>query len=804
MIPIRFRHRLHRSRAHLLVALAAVTTASVALVDPVPSADAAMTVTAGTAPAFSAQGTAHATAAPATAQMIDGQVTLSVDSLAPEIITSGQDLNISGTIANGTDEPLKGLSLTARVQDSTELTVTGLESWLASERDSATRAIDLGVLDSSIAPGAVQTFSLTVAADDLSLGQEDQWGPRGMEVTASQGRNAVAQDRTLLVWDTGEKAARSRVTALIPVTASAEDLTLLTTGAEPPTDAQLADLRRRITSLLALAGDGVVLAVDPALLEALGVTEEPPSAATPSASASPSANDTGNADGGEASPVPSASAGPPTDSPSAAPSTPSATASPSGAGGGGAPGGGPRGAGPPPAPPPPPARRAAPPRGGPPAGVLTRALTEALAAGDVIALPWADIDVAGLTHLGESDLLADAWKRTGDSRTVAVGAPASLTWLAGDLDSATLNALPESARTIVTAPGDLPVTEEMTYTPSQVTSVGSRTVLTPDTNLSDTLGGTLVTDESTNRLSDLDAVQLLRGETAVITRQAPAISRSIVMTLDRADAATIDTKALAARLRALRESSWTSPQGLEALTAEAAAQQDEGVKMHRADVPDQVIGDTELSSADMTAARATRDYLTSVTSILPDPRAAIGSASEVVVRTASSVWRSDPAGRTDMAESARERGTAVTTGLTAVPSRTINLIASEANLPVRITSSLNQDATVVVRLLSGSARLQTVEDIPLTVPADGQANATVPVRAVGSGDVDLTIMLLAADGTAVGAPQTIHMRVHADWESRGTRAMGAGLAILLVGGIVRTVRRGRRTAAPVPRIEEKT
>ena len=778
MIPIRFRHRLHRSRAHLLVALAAVTTASVALVDPVPSADAAMTVTAGTAPAFSAQGTAHATAAPATAQMIDGQVTLSVDSLAPEIITSGQDLNISGTIANGTDEPLKGLSLTARVQDSTELTVTGLESWLASERDSATRAIDLGVLDSSIAPGAVQTFSLTVAADDLSLGQEDQWGPRGMEVTASQGRNAVAQDRTLLVWDTGEKAARSRVTALIPVTASAEDLTLLTTGAEPPTDAQLADLRRRITSLLALAGDGVVLAVDPALLEALGVTEEPPSAATPSASASPSANDTGNADGGEASPVPSASAGPPTDSPSAAPSTPSAPASPSGPG--------------------------LDSTGRSPGRVLTRALTEALAAGDVIALPWADIDVAGLTHLGESDLLADAWKRTGDSRTVAVGAPASLTWLAGDLDSATLNALPESARTIVTAPGDLPVTEEMTYTPSQVTSVGSRTVLTPDTNLSDTLGGTLVTDESTNRLSDLDAVQLLRGETAVITRQAPAISRSIVMTLDRADAATIDTKALAARLRALRESSWTSPQGLEALTAEAAAQQDEGVKMHRADVPDQVIGDTELSSADMTAARATRDYLTSVTSILPDPRAAIGSASEVVVRTASSVWRSDPAGRTDMAESARERGTAVTTGLTAVPSRTINLIASEANLPVRITSSLNQDATVVVRLLSGSARLQTVEDIPLTVPADGQANATVPVRAVGSGDVDLTIMLLAADGTAVGAPQTIHMRVHADWESRGTRAMGAGLAILLVGGIVRTVRRGRRTAAPVPRIEEKT
>ncbi|MFC2659709.1 MAG: DUF6049 family protein [Actinomyces sp.] len=92
----------------------------------------------------------------------------------------------------------------------------------------------------------------------------------------------------------------------------------------------------------------------------------------------------------------------------------------------------------------------------------------------------------------------------------------------------------------------------------------------------------------------------------------------------------------------------------------------------------------------------------------------------------------------------------------------------------------------------------------LTVPADGQATATVPVKAVGSGDVDLTIMLLAADGTAVGAPQNVHMRVHADWETRGTRVMGAGLVILLIGGIVRTVRRGRRTATPTPSIEEKT
>ena len=771
-----------------MVALAAAVAASIALVGPAPgtgaaaagaSAVPAMPIAQVSAPPIAAQ---TATTPPSTAQMIDGQVTVSVDSLAPEVITAGQDLTISGTIANGTDKALEGLSLTAQMQDSTEMAVTGMESWLAAERDSAMREVYSGDFGESITPGEVKPFSLTINADDLPLDEEAQWGPRGVEVSVFQGRSAVAQDRTLLVWDAGGAASRSRVTVLVPVTASADDLELLTTGAEPPTDAALADLRKRIASLLSLAGDGVVLAVDPALLDALGVNEDTLAAAKPSPepSASPS---TGPSAAGEESPVatssstPSAPATGPSPTGPSAPSTPSATASPT------APG--------------------SQPGKTLPGQALTKALLEALDAGDVVALPWADADVAALAHQEETDLLADVQKRAEDSRTAEIGAPTSLTWLAGSLDAATLAALPDSTQTIVTTPGDLPVEEDLTYTPSEVTSVGSRTVLTPDKNLSDTLGGTLTTDESSTDLSNLDTIQLLRGETAIITRQAPAISRSIVITLDRADAASIDPKTLDTRLKALREASWTTPQNLQALSTEAGAQQDDAAKTHRADIPDQVIGDQEVSATDLAAARATWDYLTSVTSILPDPQAAIGSASEVVVRTASAVWRSDPERRTVMTDSARERGTAVTSKLTAVPSRTINLIASEANLPVRITSSLDQDATVVVRLLSGSARLQTVEDITLTVPASGQTTATVPVKAVGSGDVNLTIMLLAADGTAVGAPQTIHMRVHADWESRGTRVMGAGLVVLLVGGIVRTVRRGRRTAAP-QRVEEKT
>ena len=99
-----------------MVVLAAAVAASIALVGPAPGTGAAAAASAVPAmptamptaqvpaPPIAAQ---TATTPPSTAQMIDGQVTVSVDSLAPEVITAGQDLTISGTIANGTGEPLE-------------------------------------------------------------------------------------------------------------------------------------------------------------------------------------------------------------------------------------------------------------------------------------------------------------------------------------------------------------------------------------------------------------------------------------------------------------------------------------------------------------------------------------------------------------------------------------------------------------------------------------------------------------------------------------------------------------------------
>lgn len=738
-------------------------------------------------------------------QVVDGKVTVTVDALDPEVLTSDHDLTVTGTIANGTDDAVSSLSLRVDVQSRTALSSAELASWLDEERTGSLATVLTQDLDNDVQPGTTRSFSVTVPHDSLPLSSSDQWGPRGVQVTVLSSGSELASDRTVVVWDDGVPVSPTRVTAVVPVTASPAELALLTSpereeavsdavsasadptdqataSAQTPKDStadsttsstteQVAAVRERVLGLLSLAGDGVVLAVDPALMEALGL----PSGTTPSQSATATPTDTAQATDG------ATTAATPTGSPSARPSTTASTpttgattAPTTGTGSAGATAG----------------------SAAPTDTELVEALKVAAAKGDVVALPWSDADVSALAHLGRGDLISSATSRSAASGTVEEGASTGLAWVAGALDTSTLRALSDTTTTVIASPGDLPVAESLTYTPSGTTVVDGRTVLVPDTDLSSALGGRLTTDAGETNLSDLDARQVLRGDTAILTRQAPSLSRDVVVTLSRTQAARTDPEVLRQRIAALTGSGWTTAQDLDALLAGADESSREGGDVTRQALPAEQRAASEVSAADLTRATRAASYLSSVASVLEDPSAVLGREGDVVATTASASWRTDTAGRVSNISSAREAGDAVAAGLTAVPSSTINLISSKADLPVRITSSLDQDVTVRIHLVPSAQRLQADADTTVTVPASGEVTSKVPVTAVGSGDVDLTIEVLAADGTPVGTPTTVHMRVRADWENLGTRVIGLGLVIMLAVGITRTVRRGRRTVTP--------
>lgn len=720
-------------------------------------------------------------------KVVADQVTLSIDALTPEVLHSDQDLVLSGTITNGTGQVVTGVDLVTRVQRSTEVTSLGLTKWLNGTDESGLSDPLTVPLGHDLQPGEITQFSITVPADELPLTSADQWGPRGIAVKLESQGGSLAQDRSILVWDNGASIAPVRLTAFIPVTASAQETAVLAGPRNQERKEALTRIHSRVLGLLGMAGDGVVVAVDPALVEALGVTsaslEEAARNGGSRSSASEGAPQTSQG-GDSSSPStaePSANAGP---SPkSSAPPSPSASATASS----------------------PPTKT--------PDDVtqLSAALVRAIGTGSLVALPWGDSDTAALAHLQQTSLIETATQRTRESAIVKAGAPASLAWPASSItDSATVDVLPQSTSTIIASPTSLPVADELTYTPSGLGALGDRAVLLPEQSLSEALASRTpevgTTDQAqqaapstqTPQAAELDTRQLLRGDSAILTRQAPALERDIVVAMPRQAASSADPTALQERVDALHSTSWAQPQSLSALEEHARAEVeavDEGTSgIERSEPPDRVTDNDELPTATLAAAAGTASTLQSVSSVLSDPAALLGDYTDLEAVVSSASWRADSATRDAQIPTAEAAGAGVTSSLAAVPSSTINLISSEAQLPVRITSSLDQNVTVQVYLVSDNKRLQVPRTTTVTVPAHQQAKVTVPIQAVGSGDVGLTVQVLAADGTTVGTPTTVHMRVRADWESRGTGIIVGILVSIVVIGTVRTVRRGRRTA----------
>ena len=724
------------------------------------------------------------------AETTTNQVTLSIDALAPEVLHTDQDLILTGTITNGTSQAITGADLVTRVQRSTESTSRGLGRWLTGTDESGLSDPVAVPLGHDLQPGGVSQFSITIPAGELPLTSADQWGPRGVSVALVAQDVSLAQDRSILVWDSGASVAPVRMTVFLPVTASAQEMAVLSGPRTQERSEALSRIHSRVLGLVSMAGDGVVVAVDPALVEALGVTTasleqaarnsgsqpatpdgapQSPQSADPSASSAPSAPSAPSTTGPSASPAPSPQSGG------------TATASPSD-------------------------KKAS--QASNEVIQLSAALARAIHTDSLVALLWGDSDTAALAHLQQTGLIETAARRTQESAIVKAGAPTSLTWLASSAaDATTVNALPQPASTIIASPESLPPADELTYTPSGLGASGSHAVLIPEQSLSGALTGENArptgSDQSTQSVqsaqaAELDTRQLLRSNSAILARQAPALERDVVVAMPRQAASAVQPSVVRERVATLRSVSWARSQPLDALqerAQEEVAAVNEGTsRIERSELPETVIDDNELSTDTLVAAGRTAGTLQSISSVLSEPAALLGDYTDLQAVVSSASWRADPRTRNAQVPAAEASGTNVTSSLAAVPSSTINVISSEAQLPVRITSSLSQDVTVQVYLVSNNKRLQVPRTTTVRVPAHQQAKVTVPIQAVGSGDVGLRVQVLAADGTTVGTPTTVHMRVRADWEGRGTGIVVGVLVSIVVIGTVRTVRRGRRTA----------
>lgn len=734
------------------------------------------------------RGTPTGSAADISQSAADG-LTVEVDQINPEVITPGSDITVAGTITNTSTESLSGFDMRVSLQSRSQGSVEMLKDWLVFDDNSYSYVAHTEQLNHSLAAGASMRFSLTIPATQLPNTSGNNWGARGMEVTVTSGE-LVSSDRAIAVWSPTTQVQPTKVTTVIPLTASAmqmRELLALQSGAAftpsqsdgfspnacitgDKVDLKLAttQMRTRTIEILNAANSQTVVAVDPYLLSALGATaaavNQKTADATPSATASPTASAPATASANTENSTPSATAS----------ATPSASATPT---------------------PTQSSTQNAKAVEAQQVAALNQALAGALKRGGIIALPPMDADLVALSHVSTG---ASQIREAINQSKAMVGKDQLLSGARADvaisssleLDQTYLDAVKGQVSTVISPPDALYPAGDLDYIPDSTAFLNNQRVLIPDQTLSESVSGVLTTYEGfLGNLTDFDARQLARGTTAVITRQRPDQVRHVLLLVERDSASNMDVKDLNDRLSAINNS-WSTPAPLAELEQLASTKASDGTEIEREPLPVSSTDPYRINEQELATASKTVSTTQNMVSIYNEPAKIAGSTLRLTEVATSSAWRQGKF--MVVIDDVGCRNKIIGNMLRTLPSSTINLIDSSAHLPVRVSNDTSQPAKVTIHLRPSRSLLRSKGDTTAVIPANSQTTVMVPVNAVGSGDIDVKVSMKNALGQPVGSSSTVHMRVRANWESWFTWGLGSVFSVLMVAGIVRTVHRGRR------------
>ncbi|MBS5244690.1 MAG: hypothetical protein KHY37_04015 [Actinomyces graevenitzii] len=734
------------------------------------------------------RGTPTGSAADISQSAADG-LTVEVDKINPEVISPGSDITVEGTITNTSTETLSGFDVRVSLQSRSQSSVEMLKDWLVFDDSSYSYVAHTEQLNHSLAAGASMRFSLNIRASQLPSAAGNNWGARGMEVTVTSGE-LVSSDRAIAVWSPNTQVQPTKVTAVIPLTASAmqmRELLALQSGAAftpsqsdgfspnacitgDKVDLKLAttQMRTRTIEILNAANSQTIVAVDPYLLSALGATaaavNQKTADATPSATASPTASAPATASANTENSTPSATAS----------ATPSASATPA---------------------PTQSSTQNAKAVEAQQVAALNQALAGALKRGGIIALPPMDADLVALSHVSTG---ASQIREAINQSKAMVGKDQLLSGARADvaisssleLDQTYLDAVKGQVSTVISPPDALYPAGDLDYIPDSTAFLNNQRVLIPDQTLSESVSGVLTTYEGfLGNLTDFDARQLARGTTAVITRQRPDQVRHVLLLVERDSASNMDVKDLNDRLSAINNS-WSTPAPLAELEQLASTKASDGTEIEREPLPVSSTDPYRINEQELATASKTVSTTQNMVSIYNEPAKIAGSTLRLTEVATSSAWRQGKF--MVVIDDVGCRNKLIGNMLRTLPSSTINLIDSSAHLPVRVSNDTSQPAKVTIHLRPSRSLLRSKGDTTAVIPANSQTTVMVPVNAVGSGDIDVKVSMKNSLGQLVGSSSTVHMRVRANWENLFTWGLGSVFGVLMAAGIFRTIRRGRR------------
>ncbi|GIG20699.1 hypothetical protein Cch01nite_14230 [Cellulomonas chitinilytica] len=421
--------------------------------------------------------------------------------------------------------------------------------------------------------------------------------------------------------------------------------------------------------------------------------------------------------------------------------------------------------------------------GGPQAREWAETMTSTLGSRDVWALPWADPDIAAAAHADRADLVTLAARTGTEISTLPVDG--TLLWAppgpGPDRSTAAVTGA-ANARALVIGP-DSGLSEERVSGADGArqrvgTTTGTATALVGDTTLTDLLVDPDAVEPGSTTAT---AVQRALAELAVLARSGDGAPPALLLSPGRSW--TPDDARLDALLGAFAAAPWVQ--------VRSAATLLEGEDDAHGTLPATAHDADELAPAGVQALGAARERALGFATVTTDPQSLLDGVDTEILAPLSVAWREDPAARDALVAATVTSVDARTTGLSLGAQGDITVISASSEVRLSVRNDLAVPATVLVDVQPRKACLEVGEPEPVTVAPNSEKSVPVHLVANANCDVVVVAQLTSTEGAPVSPPLQFTARVSPTIENVGTIVVGVLLAIGLILGIVRTVRRGQ-------------
>ncbi|MFH8567628.1 DUF6049 family protein [Streptomyces sp. NPDC017993] len=424
-------------------------------------------------------------------------------------------------------------------------------------------------------------------------------------------------------------------------------------------------------------------------------------------------------------------------------------------------------------------------------------LEEAVKTHEVVALPFADPDLASLAHHGKSvpralSHLGPATELAAKTVDTVLGVKprTDFAWpVDGAIDSSVVDVATSAGAHNVITRSDSLRDPGVPYTPTAARPIGGgNTAVVADTRLSRAFEGNMADAGAASH-----AVQEFLAQTQMIGRQSPGRQRSIVVAPQRMPSAS-QAQAMASALRALESGRWTQPLDL-SRAAKAKPDPSANRQVPSGATYPASLRRQELPTEAFRQIQDTQSALDEFQVILDQPERVVTPFGTAIMREMSTSWRGDSSGATGFRNSVRSYLSGLTKKVSLIQKSDATLSGRSATIPVTVQNNLVQGVEDMTLELSSSQPNRLDAGKPQRIKVDGGHSQSFKfdTTANANGRAWVTAQLYTSDGKPYGDPMTFQVNV-TEITATVMLVIAGGVLLLVLAGVRIYLQRKRHAA----------